>query len=219
MPVSFDIKANLRKNLGSNSSRRDIKAGLIPAVICNKNGDNLYITVNSKELEKEYFKGNIFSTIVNIGLDDKNLQVIPNKIDVDPVTDRPIHINFIKFEKDKKVKVKVKLNFINKEKSKGLKKGGFLNIILRKVELICDPSSIPDFIEVDVEQMNVGDKIRTTELKLPKDTQLSGKNGFTVVGILGRGTKDTAEDANIAGDTAEGKEDKENNNEGEAGNK
>src|SRR5690606_5796506 len=142
--------------------RRYRKEGYVPAVICDKNGEDLHITVNSKELEKEYLKGNIFATVINIEVDVKKLQAIPNKIDLHPVTDRPIHINFIKLEKSEKVRAKVKLNFINKEKSKGLKRGGYLNIVMRRVELICDPSSVPSSIDVDVQELKVSDKVRIT---------------------------------------------------------
>src|SRR5690606_35884796 len=124
-----------------------------------------------------------------------------------PVTDRPIHINFIKFEKSEKVRAKVKLNFINKEKSKGLKKGGFLNITLRRVELICDPNSIPDFIEIDTQELKVGDKVKVTDLILPENTKLSKRNPLTVASITGRGTKDTEE--NTAAAEAGGSEKKE----------
>ncbi|MDA0902376.1 MAG: 50S ribosomal protein L25/general stress protein Ctc [Proteobacteria bacterium] len=211
MTVGFDIKANLRENLGSAESRRALKAGLIPAIICDKKGENTYVTVNAREMEKEYFKGNLLSTVVNFDLDGKKVKAIANKVDLHPVSDRPVHINFIKFENGEKVKAKVKTKFINKDKSRGIKKGGFLNIVLRKIELLCDADAIPDIIEIDIKNMRVGDKVRTTDLKLPEGVVVANKRSATIASITGRGTKDNDDDGapTEAGESAEAGEEKD----------
>jgi large subunit ribosomal protein L25 len=203
MTISFDLKASERKSLGSSDSRRIRKAGQIPATINSKDGQAVHITVNAKDLEQEYFKGNIFTTVVNINLDGKNVKTIPHKIDFNPVTDRPTHIDFVRFEKDQKVKSKVKLNFTNKEKSPGLKKGGFLHIVLRKVELLCEANSIPEAIEIDIGSMQVGAKIKSFDLKLPDGVELAKKSNYIIGSIIGRGSK-ADEDEAKAGATAEG---------------
>lgn len=203
MSINFDLKATERKSLGSSDSRRIRKAGQIPATINSKDGKAVHIAINSKELEQEYFKGNIFTTVVNINLDGKNVKAIPHKIDLNPVTDRPAHVDFVRFEKDQKVKAKVKLNFLNKERSPGLKKGGFLHIVLRKVELLCNADAIPESVDIDVGSMQVGSKIRSLDLKLSSGVELAKKSNYLIGSIIGRGSK-ADEDENKASATAEG---------------
>lgn len=198
MTTNFDLKADLRKNLGSSDSRRIRKSGQIPATISAKGGESIHIIVGSKDLEHEYYKGNLFTTVVNIDLDGKKIKAITRKIDLNPVTDRPAHIDFVKFEKDEKVKSKVKVEFTNKEKSPGIKKGGFLHIVLRKVELICDPNSIPTTIQVDIGALSVGSKIRSMDLKLPDGVTLAKNKNFIIASIIGRGSKADEEEAKAA---------------------
>ena len=190
MTFNFNLKANLRHTLGSPDSRRVRKAGQLPAVIRIKNGENLNITVDAKDFEHQYFKGNVLTSVVEIELDGKKITAIPHKVELDPVTDRPIHVDFIPFSKNDKVKVSAKLKFINQDKSSGLKRGGFLHIVLRKVAILCDSNSIPEAIEVDVAALKVGSKIKSEDLKLPNSVELAKKTSFIIASIIGRGSKD-----------------------------
>jgi len=199
MTSNFNLKANLRHTLGSPDSRRVRKAGQLPAVIRIKNGENLNITVDAKDFEHQYFKGNVLTSVVEIELDGKKITAIPHKVELDPVTDRPIHVDFIPFSKNDKVKVSAKLKFINQDKSSGLKRGGFLHIVLRKVAILCDSNSIPEAIEVDVAALKVGSKIKSEDLKLPNSVELAKKTSFIIASIIGRGSKD-----DDAATTAEG---------------
>ncbi len=188
--TSFNLKANLRTTLGSSDSRRIRKAGQVPAVIYNKGSENLNIVIDSKDFEHQYFKGNVFTTVAHIELGGKKIQAVVHKIELNPVTDKPEHVDFVQFDKGATVKVKAKLNFINKDKSLGLKRGGFLHVVLRKVEILCSPDSIPETIDVDTAALRVGSKVRSQDLQLPKGAKLAQKNDFIVASIIGRGSKD-----------------------------
>ena len=194
MTSIFNLKVNTRNSLGSSNSRRIRKSGQIPAIIYNKNGANSNIVVDGKIFERQYFKGNIFTTPANIELDGKALTIIAHKIELNPVTDRPDHIDFVPLNKNETAKIKTKLNFINKDKSSGLKKGGFLHIVLRKIDVLCTPDLIPDSVDVDVASLKVGDKIWSQNLKLPEGVKLFKKTKFLIASIIGRGTKDDDED-------------------------
>lgn len=198
MSINFDLKADLRNKSGSAESRRIRKSGNIPAVIYD-NGNNTQVSVPSKEFESEYFKGNIFTTIINLDIAGKASKVITNKIDLDPITDRPSHITFIKAEE--RVKAKVKVNFLNKDKSPGLKRGGFLHITARKVNLLCPVNEVPTEVVVDIAKMRVGEKIRSKDIQLPANVAFVAKKEFNVASITGRGNK---EDNAEGGASAEG---------------
>lgn len=187
----FNLNSISRSLVGSSESRRIRKSGMIPAVIYVKGKENnLFISVDRKEFEHEYFKGNIFTTVTDLNLDGKLIKVLPHKVDLNPVTDRPIHIDFIKVEKSKSVKSKVKLKFVGGDKSPGLKKGGFLHIVLRKVELLCNPDSIPQLVEVNVSTLQVGNKVRAGDIVLPDGVSFSDKSNFLICSIIGRGSKE-----------------------------
>ncbi|MFT6077621.1 MAG: large subunit ribosomal protein L25 [Myxococcota bacterium] len=201
MTSNFNLKANLRTKLGSAESRRIRKAGQLPAIIRDKNGENVNVVVDSKEFEYVYFKGNILTSIVEIELNGKKINALSDKIELDPVTDRPTHVDFVPFEKDQEIKVKTKVNFTGRDKSPGIKRGGFLHIVSRKVDVLCKPNDIPEFVEVDISKLFVGAKIRSTDIKVPATATLVKKKLFNVASILGRGAKS---DEDKAAEGAEG---------------
>lgn len=202
MTASLNLKADLRQALGSPDSRRIRKENKIPAVIHDRSEKNINIAVDGLEFEKEYFKGNVMTTSFKIDVAGKSINAVANKIDLDPISDKPIHIDFIKFNKGEKVKAQVKIAFTNKEKCPGLKKGGFLHIVARKIELLCKSDAIPESIGVDIGEMKVGDKLRGKDLKLTDGAELSKKGqNRLIASIIGRASK---EEATPAADAAVG---------------
>lgn len=189
------LKAEKREILGSSEARRIRKANRIPAIIYSKNG-NINFSLDVKEFEHEYFKGNSLTSLFEIELDGKKIKVIAHKVELDPVSDRPIHVDFFNREESKSLRAKPKLIFINQEKSPGLKKGGLLHVVLRKVEVICESEkSIPEKIEVDIGSMQVGHKVRASNLKLSSGVKLAKKDNFLVASIIGRGKAEEEEKA------------------------
>ena len=208
MTPIFNLKANLRTNLGSSDSRRVRKSGQIPAVIYHKNNKNLNVVVDAKDFEYQYFRGNVLSTVAHIDLAGETFKAISRKIELNPVTDKPEHIDFVRFNDGEVIKAKSKLNFINKDKSTGLKRGGFLHIVLREIEILCDSNTIPNTIDIDASVLKVGDKIRSQNLQLPDGVKLAKKGDFLIASIIGRGTKDeeaTATDGTATTPTADSK--------------
>jgi large subunit ribosomal protein L25 len=193
MTARFSLKATARTKIGSSDSRRVRKDNQTPCVIYNQGGKNHNITVDSKELEYEYLKGNLFTTIVDIELNGKTITALATKIDFHPVDEKPIHVDFIPFKEGEEVRAKTKVSFTNKDKSPGIKRGGFLHIVNRKVEVVCKSDIIPAFVEIDLAPLFVGSKITSDAIKLPEGVSLFKKGPFVVASIIGRGSKDAAE--------------------------
>jgi large subunit ribosomal protein L25 len=192
------LKAEKREKFGSSQTRKIKREGRIPAIIYSKNG-NINLSLSSLEFEHEYFKGNALTSVVELELDGKKIKVIPHKIELDPVSDRPVHVDFFNASESKTIRAKPKLVFINQEKSPGLKKGGVLHIVMRKLAVICDSEkSIPEKIEVDVGSTQVGSKIRAKNLKLPSGVSLLEKDNFLVGSVIGRGKSEEEEAAEAA---------------------
>lgn len=194
------IKAQSRQELGSASAKKIKNAGKIPAVIYGK--ENINITLDGKEFEFEYFKGNITASVIELDLDSKKTKVIAHNVDLDPVSDRPVHVDFFACDNATEVRAQPKLNFINKDRSVGLKRGGFLNVSRRKVHVVCQGlDKVVDTIDVDVSKMQVGDKIRGNDLVLPEGVKLAKNGSFLIAGIIGRGGANKTEE----GENAESK--------------
>jgi large subunit ribosomal protein L25 len=185
--MSVVLKAEKRESFGSSAAKKIKRAGRIPAVIYSKDG-NVNLSVDVKEFEHEYFKGNALTSVVDLEFGDKKIKAIAHKIELDPVSDRPVHVDFLNCEEEKAIRAKPKLIFINQEKSPGLKKGGFLHVVLRRVEVICDcVKSIPEKIEIDAGVLQVGHKVRSANLILPAGVKLVKKGDFLIASIIGRG--------------------------------
>lgn len=211
--VSFQIKAEKREKLGSLEARRIKKSGNIPAIILSK-ADNLNITLNSKEFEVEFKKGNIQSKVIELEIDGKKIKAIAKDIELDPVSDKIIHIDFINIEDGEKVRAWPKVEIINSDRSPGIKKGGFLNRRLRKVEVICDNvNKIPESVKIDIAKLQVGGKIRKDDINPGEGVKFATNRNFLFLSITGRGKSadnDAAVDAAAAtaaaGDAAAKKE-------------
>lgn len=195
------LKAEKREKLGSLAAKKIRKAGQIPAVIYSDKG-NVNLVVDAKEFEHEYYKGTALTSVVELEIGGKKTKVIAHKIELDPVSDHPIHIDFLNCDESKALRAQPKLNFMNQDKSPGLKRGGFLNVVLRKVAVVCDgEKNVPEKIDVDVGSMQVGQKIRGNDLKLPDGVKLAANGKFLIASITGRSSK-TAEETAAAGGAA-----------------
>ena len=146
-----------------------------------------------RKFETEYLKGNVQLKIFNIKIGDKTYKVIPYQIDIHPVTDRPRHIDFIQVDGKKEIKVMVPLNCMNSQRAPGIKKGGYLNIIKRKLQLYVDPNNIPNSIDIDCGRMLLKQSIRISQVNLPEGTRPVTKKDLILVTVIGRG-KNVAED-------------------------
>ena len=185
--MSIVLKAEVREQTGSLASKKIKREGLIPAVIYSKE-KNINIALNSRDFEQQFFKGVTLTSVIDLEIGGKKTRVIAHKIDLDPVSDRPVHVDFMLCQDNKPIRAKPKIKFLNQDKSPGLKKGGFLHIVARSLEVFCDgEKSLPQFIEADVGSMHVGNKFRAENLKLPNGVTLLKKGNFLIASIIGRG--------------------------------
>jgi len=163
------IEANIRntKTKGEVNSLRI--NGNVPAVVYGGSEKNQKIYLSKKNIKNLIEKENFLSNIISINLDGKSENVLPKEIVWDPITDEPIHIDFLRIVKGAKVILEIPVKFINTEKSPGLKRGGVLNIVRRKVELKCATENIPTELVVDLDNLDIGSSIKISSIKLPEN--------------------------------------------------
>jgi len=219
MTKKIKLDGSVRENLGSGHSKRLRKQGLLPCVIYDKNG-NVYLSLEAKEFNKEYLKGNIQIKPIEISVgDNKKYNVLTYAVEIHPVSDLPIHVDFLNIEGKKEVKVFVPVAFKGREKSPGIKKGGFLNIIHRKIQLWCSPENIPIKISVNIGKLGMGETFKVEKVKFPEGVRPVNKKNFVIASVTGRGKSMEEEEKKkvegAEGEVAEGEQPKE----GEGGEK
>jgi len=141
----------------------------VPAVVYGGSEKNQKIYLSKKNIKNLIEKENFLSNIISINLDGKSENVLPKEIVWDPITDEPVHIDFLRIVKGAKVILQIPVKFINIEKSPGLKRGGVLNIVRRKVELKCPAENIPTELVVDLDNLDIGSSIKISSIKLPEN--------------------------------------------------
>ena len=143
--------------------------GNIPAIIYGGSEKNQKVSLSKKVLINLIENENFLSKIISLNLDGKSENVLPKEVTYDPITDEPIHIDFLRIVKGAKVIIEIPVKFINNDKSPGLKRGGVLNIVRRKVELKCLSENIPNELVVDLADVDIGASFKISSIKLPEN--------------------------------------------------
>ena len=133
------------------------------------------ILILQKLYLKKKFKTNkcrwFYSKIIDLNIEGNKEKVLPKQLQYNPVTDRLIHIDFLRVQEDTKVTVEVQVDFLNKDICPGLKKGGVLNTVRRLVELSCNANKIPEKLEFDLVSTEIGDAIKISNIELPEGVE------------------------------------------------
>ena len=187
------LNATQRKTTGTGSSRTLRRTGFVPVTIYGEHSTPISVAIQEKEITKLYRRHGFTSTVVGIDIDGKVHKVLPKAIQLNPITDIVSHADFVFLAKDIQ-KVEVPLVFDGKERALGVKRGGFFNIIFRKITLNCPVDSIPQDIVIDVTDMGIGSSIVADTLTLPKGCSLATKVNLVIASITGRGSKTDADD-------------------------
>jgi large subunit ribosomal protein L25 len=167
MSEALTLPAELRERAGKGASRALRRDGRVPAVVYGGNEDPLAIHVEAKELVRQLGSGHFMNSIVMIEVGGKTVRALPKDVALHPVSDRPLHADFLRLAKDAKIHVEVPVVFVNEDESPGLKKGGVLNVVRHELELVCESDKIPDDIQIDVTGLDIGDSIHINQVVLP----------------------------------------------------
>ena len=208
MSEALTLPAEARERAGKGASRVLRREGRVPAVIYGGKEEPTPIHVEAKELVRQLGTGHFMNSIVMIEVaGGKPVRAIPKDVAFDPVTDRPIHADFLRLSRDSKIQVAVPVIFANEEDSPGLKKGGVLNIVRHELELVCESDKIPDDITIDVTGKDIGDSIHISEVKLPAGSESAiTDRDFTIATLVAPSALKRSEGEATEDEAAEGDE-------------
>ena len=185
MSDALTLPAEARERAGKGASRALRREGRVPAVIYGGNEEPLAIHVEEKLLVKQLGTGHFFNSIVEVEVGGKTVRTLPKDVAFHPVSDRPLHADFLRLSKDSTVHVEVPVVFANEDASPGLKRGGVLNIVRHELELVCPADKIPDEISIDVTGLDVGASIHISHVKLPAGVKSAiTDRDFTIATIV-----------------------------------
>lgn len=178
------LSAVARERVGKGASREIRRQGDVPAVIYGAGKAAKSITLNFRDVNKLIYAGGFLTTVFEIDVAGDKERVIPRDFQLDPVKDMPLHVDFLRVSKGQMIAVEVPVHFHNQDKSKGLKRGGTLNVVRHTVELNVPIDDIPEGIEIDLTDFDMGDSIHVSHVKLPGGaTPVIQDRDFTIATI------------------------------------
>ena len=204
MAKVITIEAEARDRVGKGASRATRRAGFVPAVIYGDNKDPEAIQIPTNEIVRLLNRGGFLSHTYEISVAGKKANVLPRDLQLHPVSDAPMHIDFLRLGKGATVVMSVPVKVVGESESKGLTRGGVINHTRHDIELNVPADSIPEFIEVSVADLDLGEAVKISNVTLPKGvTPTITDRDFTICAIVAPSGLKSAENA---ADDAEGED-------------
>ena len=199
MSDTLTLAAETRDRVGKGASRSLRRDGRVPAVIYGQNKDPLAIHLEEKALVKALGTGHFMTTVVTIN----GQRTLPKDVHFHPVTDRPVHVDFLRISAHETVTVQVPVSFADEDESKYLKQGGVLNIVAHELAVTCDAANIPTEIVVSLKGREIGDTIHLSDVKLPNGVTAASEDDALTIATVVPPTVPTAEDEALDAEVAD----------------
>jgi large subunit ribosomal protein L25 len=168
MSETLKLAAETRARAGKGASRAVRRTGRVPAVIYGAGQPAVTIHVEEKLLVRQLSSGHFMNSIVELTVDGGGaVRTLPRDVQFHPVTDRPIHVDFLRVSADAMITVAVPVHFVDEDKSPGMKRGAVLNVVRHELQLDCPSNAIPDQIDISLAGRDVGDSIHISAVVLP----------------------------------------------------
>ena len=209
----IELKTKIRTTTGNGPARRLRMSGQIPAVLYGSKTESVLLSVNKRDLELLFKKGGIGQVVLNLVI-QKNGETLTmfamiKELQTHPVSRNFIHIDFYEVKMDQKITAKIPVVTIGT--AKGVELGGMLQIIRRELEVECLPLEVPESIEIDISDLDVGDSIHVGKIRLESELEFLEDDNYTVVTVLApklEEEEEPEEEEEVEGEEAE-KEDGE----------
>ena len=181
-----ELKANIRKTSGSGVARKLRAAGKVPAVLYGQSIDPTLLSLDIHDFELSLKKSKRGFSLYNLSILNGNSTTRPvmiKELQTNPVTRMLLHVDFYEISMDRKIKVNIPV--VPTGKSKGVELGGILQVIRRELEVFCFPNEIPDCIEIDVTDLDIGNSVHIEDISLDGNIEIPAEVNFTVITVIG----------------------------------
>ena len=186
MAETKSLAASVRSAVGKGAARSVRREGRIPGVIYGGGEPPTSISLSWQEVNKLIYAGHFMTTTFDIDVDGAKERVIPRDYQLDPVKDRPLHVDFLRLKAGQKIAVEIPIHAIGQDESIAIKNGAVINLVRHVVEVSVAADAIPEKIEVDVSKMEIGEGVHVSDLKLPRGARLAnaGDAEYAVLTIV-----------------------------------
>jgi len=202
MVETITFEAESRQAVGKGPARQLRRAGRVPAIIYGERKDQQMVSLEARALRRQLTNPRFFSTLCSLQLGGDTIRVLPREVQLHPVSDDPIHADFVRVSAGTTITVEVQVVFLNEETCPGLKRGGVLNVVRREIEVICPADSIPGQLELDLAEADIGDSLHISQMSLPEGVEPTITDRDFTVATISAPTVSVEE-------TEEGEEDEE----------
>jgi large subunit ribosomal protein L25 len=207
MSEQLTLSAETRERAGKGASRAMRREGRVPAVVYGNKEEPLAVHVEEKALMKMLNTGHFMNSVVMIEVaGGPTARTLPKDVQFHPVSDRPLHVDFLRISEHSKVHVAVPIRFTDEEECRGIKRGGVLNAVRHELELVCDAAEIPEEIAISLKGLNIGDSLHISAVTLPEGVESAiTDRDFTIATIVPSSgsvmeAEDNAAEAEVAAD-------------------
>lgn len=185
MTKIIPLGAEGRERAGKGTARQTRRDGRIPAVIYGGKQAPVTISLEKFEFTRVLHQPGFFTHLFDVTVDGVAHRVLPRDVQFHPVTDFPLHVDFLRVTSDTRIVVHVPVEFVNQDKSPGLKRGAVLNVVHHSLDLECPADNIPEHITVSCEGFDVGASIHISAITLPEGVvSVSHEQDLTIATII-----------------------------------
>ena len=182
----IELTATAREQAGKGASRAIRKTGIIPAVIYGDKKTPVLIGIEEKVIVAQMNKPGFWTHQFEIDVDGEKIRTLCQDVQFHPVTDRPLHADFLRIAKDAELEMEIPLHVVGEDVCPGIKNRGVLNLVHRFIVVKCSPDNIPEKLELDISKLNIGEALTTSAIALPTGVQLADAEEVTVLTIAGQ---------------------------------
>jgi len=184
MPEIISLSAEPRLRAGKGATRATRRDGRVPGIVYGDKKEPVLISLEPRELGRALARPGFFATLADIKIDGTTHRTLPRDVQYHPVSDAPLHVDFMRVGAGAQVTVTVPVVFINHERSIGLRRGGILNIVRHGIDMICSVDNIPDRLVVDLDGLDIGDSIHIGAVTIPETARpVIQARDFTIASI------------------------------------
>lgn len=202
MAETTKVVAKMRDRAGKGGARSSRRDGLIPAVIYGDKQPPVMIAVDPDSIKRELHKEGYFNHRLKIDVEGTAYDVLPRDVQNDPVTDKPLHLDFLRIGPQSVITVQVPVHFKNEANAPGIKRGGVLNIVLHEITVRTKADAIPEYFDVDLTGLEIGHSIHLSTLKVPDGVRVVSRDKNATVASIAAPTVVREAAAQAAADAA-----------------
>ena len=180
----IELKANIRNSAGKGQARTLRRAKKIPGILYGPETEPVLLSIGISDLEKALKKSTARQALLNLTIlngENTSRLAMLKELQIHPVSRKYLHVDFYEISMERKIRVKVPVEV--KGKSRGVEAGGILQVIRRELEIFCLPIEIPETIEIDVTDLDIGDSVHVKEISFQDNIEIPADVNFTVITI------------------------------------